>query len=235
MPMYICKEDNSNKFWSYSEDGNEVTIEWGRIGLSGQSQVKNFSSDGEKRRFITKKVQEKIDKGYKESDDKELQKEKQTADLIGHQNKIHRMEFVRRVDDDLHVLPSYDPSQGVYVEIMNSWKREIVRFFITKKESFEVEGITEERDKYDNQIISCSEMRTSYSQFVNAIRTHLRTLSQTIVQTIGMLGRRLEGGSDEDGVGVSPAVNLADMIMSKASMDGQVARKFASLGRILEI
>ncbi len=31
MPMYICKEDNSNNFWEYIEDGNTITIKWGRM------------------------------------------------------------------------------------------------------------------------------------------------------------------------------------------------------------
>jgi len=48
MPTFINKVDQSNKFWRYSFlAGNEVKVEWGRIGLAGQSQVKNFNSSWE--------------------------------------------------------------------------------------------------------------------------------------------------------------------------------------------
>jgi predicted DNA-binding WGR domain protein len=60
MPTFINKIDQSNKFWRYSFlAGNEVKVEWGRIGLAGQSQIKNFNSSWERQRYIEKMVAEK--------------------------------------------------------------------------------------------------------------------------------------------------------------------------------
>lgn len=56
-------QTNNNKFWNGKlyDDGSVVT-EWGRIGMTSQS--KTFPNEGE--RFLTKKMNEKLKKGYTE-------------------------------------------------------------------------------------------------------------------------------------------------------------------------
>jgi len=48
----------------------------------------SFSSQGSMHAFISDKVSEKLRKGYREASENELQKEVQTAKLLGIENKI---------------------------------------------------------------------------------------------------------------------------------------------------
>jgi predicted DNA-binding WGR domain protein len=66
MPIFVCQDESSNKFWDYEVNGNDAIIKWGRLGLVGQVQVKSFSVKFDRDDFIDKKVREKISGGYKE-------------------------------------------------------------------------------------------------------------------------------------------------------------------------
>src|SRR5881397_2863176 len=79
MPIFINRENQSNKYWKYQVNGLSVHVSWGRIGGSAESQVKTFSSQGSMHAFISDKVSEKLRKGYREASENELQKEVQTA------------------------------------------------------------------------------------------------------------------------------------------------------------
>ena len=91
MPIFINRENQSNKFWKYDVNGLSVHVSWGRIGGSSESQVKTFSSHGSMHDFISTKVSEKTRKGYREASENELLKEVQTAKSLGIENKIQRL------------------------------------------------------------------------------------------------------------------------------------------------
>jgi predicted DNA-binding WGR domain protein len=57
---------SSAKFWEVRVQGSEVLIRFGRIGAEGQRQTLVFSSPAEALRQAEKRVQQKLDKGYRE-------------------------------------------------------------------------------------------------------------------------------------------------------------------------
>lgn len=57
-------EGNSDKFWKIKLEGNSFTVHFGRVGTSGQSQTKTFSSAAEAQKNYDKLVAEKLKKGY---------------------------------------------------------------------------------------------------------------------------------------------------------------------------
>ena len=62
-------EGSSNKFWAITVDGKEFTVEFGRLGTTGQTQTKKFSSDAAARQGADKLIAEKTKKGYQEVGD----------------------------------------------------------------------------------------------------------------------------------------------------------------------
>jgi predicted DNA-binding WGR domain protein len=63
---YRFEEGTSKKFWRIGVDGNDLIVEYGRIGTKGQRVVKTYSSPAQAKREETKLVLEKTRKGYTE-------------------------------------------------------------------------------------------------------------------------------------------------------------------------
>ncbi|HTU19290.1 MAG TPA: DUF4132 domain-containing protein, partial [Gemmataceae bacterium] len=61
-------EGSSNKFWAITVEGQEFTVEFGRVGTKGQTQTKQFASDAAAQQAADKLIAEKTKKGYKEVD-----------------------------------------------------------------------------------------------------------------------------------------------------------------------
>lgn len=59
-------EGKSAKFWEISRDGHDVTVCFGRIGTSGQTQTKSFGDLASAEQHLQKLVDEKTKKGYVE-------------------------------------------------------------------------------------------------------------------------------------------------------------------------
>jgi predicted DNA-binding WGR domain protein len=57
---------NSRKFWAVAQEGNSLHIRFGRIGTSGQTQVKTFADEARAAREVAKLIAEKTGKGYVE-------------------------------------------------------------------------------------------------------------------------------------------------------------------------
>jgi predicted DNA-binding WGR domain protein len=66
MTEYRFEEGTSKKFWRIGVDGNDLIVEYGRIGNKGQRVVKSFNSTDQAKREETKLVLEKTKKGYVE-------------------------------------------------------------------------------------------------------------------------------------------------------------------------
>jgi predicted DNA-binding WGR domain protein len=66
MTEYRFEEGTSKKFWRIGVDGNDLIVEYGRIGSKGQRVVKTYSSPAQAKREETKLVLEKTRKGYAE-------------------------------------------------------------------------------------------------------------------------------------------------------------------------
>src|SRR5260370_40247926 len=132
MPIYINREDQHNKYWQYRVEGLRVHVSWGRIGGKSDSQMKTFSSPGSLHAFIDDKVSEKLRKGYREASETELKKEAQTAKSLGIENKIKRLLWVDLKGKTLPLLSNYDPSEYIYVELLNSWRKEVTRLLLSR-------------------------------------------------------------------------------------------------------
>ena len=61
----------SNKFWEIDLKVNQVAITFGRIGIKNPaSQVKEFSSKDDAKKYAERKIREKINKGYLDKNSK---------------------------------------------------------------------------------------------------------------------------------------------------------------------
>lgn len=59
-------EGSSSKFWAIEQSGKGFTVTFGRIGTTGQTQTKEFGSEGEAQKAAEKLIAEKTKKGYTE-------------------------------------------------------------------------------------------------------------------------------------------------------------------------
>ncbi len=234
MPTYINKQDSSNKFWKYTFlNGNSVKVEWGRIGLPGQSQVKDFGSDWERQRFVQKMVDEKLRKGYEESSEQGLQAEVKTAQTLGHKNKIRRMEWVDLKGRALQILNAYDPKRFIYVEVMDSWSKGITRLLISRSENWEIRGSVSEFDRR----LTFGERGAVFGEkvkFVEAVRQKLKDLAVTVTTAIKTIKFAAVGARnlfDDEGGEAEEATPVLDNLAANTGLDRRVVTKFAALGQ----
>lgn len=64
---FIYSDEKSNKFWRIELNGSEFTTTYGRVGASGQSTIKQFSSDEKAFAASEKLIEQKVSKGYVET------------------------------------------------------------------------------------------------------------------------------------------------------------------------
>lgn len=243
--VYICQEDHHNKVWSYEEIGSDkVKVTWGRVGEDGQSQTKEFGSQSSRDRFIESKVAEKEKKGYKLVTSEQLQQEVQTAQDLGTQNKIAKIQWVSRMNNTLTHIANYDPTKYVYVEVLNSWNKEVTRLLLSKTDSLILEGEIEEegrRIKFGRADTATGEGR----KFVEAVRGYLRRLYSQIKAVVSVkfaaVGARklVLGDDDEEGDKTwenTPEMTAVYESVSDAGASKQVISKFAACGaRLLDL
>lgn len=242
MPLYICQEGQSNKYWRYDIDGLKVTCEWARVGreASAERLTKTFSSVSERDAFIAGKIREKEKKKYRLVTAAEHAEEASIAQELGTQYKIHRVLWVaQRSATQLEQLSEYDPNESVYVEVVNSYSRgstlagkEVIRLLLTRKESHRIYSDVVEQ----GQTLTVAGFNKAIgmdSGFVNAVRRKLKAMAQVVVAAVatikvGALGARGLFDDDEE-MQAAAAPVLAQF--TNQGMAAQVVSKFASLGR----
>ena len=64
MTTYLTHTNGHYKFWEVEVHGSQVFCVWGRIGTAGQSKVFDFISYNEAFSYASKKVSQKLAKGY---------------------------------------------------------------------------------------------------------------------------------------------------------------------------
>ncbi|NMQ19992.1 WGR domain-containing protein [Candidatus Competibacter phosphatis] len=64
----IFQDSKSNKFWRARCIGNNLEVNFGRIGSQGQSQAKRYDSPEDAARELEKQAREKYKKGYVDGD-----------------------------------------------------------------------------------------------------------------------------------------------------------------------
>src|SRR5438874_372325 len=67
MRTFEFTEGTSNKFWNIELTGTSYTVQFGRIGTTGQTQLKTFADAGAAQRAHDKAIAEKVGKGYVET------------------------------------------------------------------------------------------------------------------------------------------------------------------------
>ena len=64
MPRYEFSEGTLHKFWEIELSGALFTTTHGKVGMSGQSSLAEFTSDAEAKREYDRLIAEKIREGY---------------------------------------------------------------------------------------------------------------------------------------------------------------------------
>jgi predicted DNA-binding WGR domain protein len=64
----IFQDSKSNKFWRARCIGNNLEVNYGRIGSQGQTQAKRYDSPEDAARELEKQAREKYKKGYVDGD-----------------------------------------------------------------------------------------------------------------------------------------------------------------------
>ena len=62
----ICQDGTSSKFWNIEFSGKSFTVTYGKIGTTGTSQTKKFTTPEACKKEADKLVKEKLKKGYHE-------------------------------------------------------------------------------------------------------------------------------------------------------------------------
>lgn len=235
MPIFINRENQSNKFWKYEVNGLTVHVSWGRIGGTTESQVKTFSSHGSMHDFINTKVSEKLRKGYREASENELHKEIQTAKSLGIENKIQRLLWVELSGRTLRLLNAYDPAKYVYVEVLNSWSKEITRLLLSRGGSWQLGDSISEFDR----TISFETKRPvsgERERFANTVRQMLRDMAVTVTEALKTVKFAAVGARNlfDNETSAADVPELDEI--AAPGFDRQVISKFAALGqRMLEL
>jgi len=236
---YINQEGIHNKFWSYDVDGNKVTYRWGRVGLKGQSKTKEYSSNQAAMSDVWKLVSQKEKKGYRVVEEEELKREVRVAQKLGVQFKIQDLKWVHRNSNKLTEIDEYDPNKWVYVEIVNSWKKDVTRLLLGKRESYRLgAGIMKGsfREMHIGEIAPVSDF-----SFANAVRSYLNELAAEVFEIVDRTVKIAAGGVRRLSLGCgskskvtltkSETDNVVKQVAStRSSVNTKVLRKFAALG-----
>ncbi|ENK3692585.1 WGR and DUF4132 domain-containing protein [Escherichia coli] len=83
MRHFIYQDEKSHKFWAVEQQGNELHINWGKVGTNGQSQVKSFADAAAAEKAGLKLIAEKVKKGdVEQAKDNSLQPSQTVTDSL---------------------------------------------------------------------------------------------------------------------------------------------------------
>lgn len=86
--VFVFQDFKSQKFWSIDVVGTDVTVNYGKLGTDGQTQVKNFATTEEAEKAANKLIAEKTKKGYVE-----------TAEETAREMKVEAKKFALSYDE----------------------------------------------------------------------------------------------------------------------------------------
>ena len=78
--VFVFQDFKSQKFWSIDVVGTDVTVNYGKLGTDGQTQVKNYATTEEAEKAAGKLIAEKTKKGYVETAEETAREMKVEAD-----------------------------------------------------------------------------------------------------------------------------------------------------------
>lgn len=235
MPRWTFQQGTNNKWWGYDlKGGTSVTVKWGRIGREGQSKEYGFGSSSERDSWLNKKVREQERDGYRAESDESLAVKSEVAQVLGTRNTIIRVEFVRREDHTLKIIGTYEPTQFVYCEVLDSYSsnkdKKTTRVLLSKDQSFIVEGTAEE-----SREIECDTIRevSKTDQLVRGVREYLKRLAQKVEvaarRMIGLGERKLKLGLEgEEEFVRTESVSIGDEVYKEVESEGGASRQVVS-------
>lgn len=233
--IYINNENQSNKFWSYSLTGTTVVCKWGRIGNDPDKVTKTFPSIPAANKFIQQKIKEKERKGYKLVTKEKLNDEVSTAKELGVRNKVKTMLFCSKSGNKLTELGGYDPEQYVYVEVLDSWNKNMTRLLLSKTETWTIDSnssfIKTGKTISANKLNRISDGDT----FAVAVRGILKRMSAQVVQilkSVKFAAMGVRNLFDDDDTQSTPSVDVQEALktIDSSGFDPSVISKFASMG-----
>jgi uncharacterized protein (TIGR02996 family) len=71
MRTFVFQDAKSHKFWNIDLQGKSFTVNFGKVGSKGQTQMKDFADDAKTQKAHDKLVAEKLAKGYVETTPKQ--------------------------------------------------------------------------------------------------------------------------------------------------------------------
>jgi predicted DNA-binding WGR domain protein len=230
---FVCKTATSNKWWKIEFQGNNtVCCTFARLGLQcSRPSVKSFSSAYAMRSFARKKIQEKLDEGYKHETEETVEHEAKVAKLLGTQYKIQMIKYVSKVEGKKIYYgdaKDYRPENGVVASIVNSWKpSEAITLWLTKDWAKEILGMHSVDDYW-----VVDEMQMAEPNFARGVREYLKQAARKVKQvinTFATLGNRVLFGEDEEESQGSQELIQA-VSKQNPELGSQLVLQFAALG-----
>jgi len=113
--VFVNIAANNNKFWSAKIDGNNVIVNWGRIGCQPQEKIHSFHTQSSAQQKFNSLKSNKISKGYRvaikdlDSTQPELIKQgirllEQIKPLVEQRN--YKSHFIRLLEEYLKIVPT---------------------------------------------------------------------------------------------------------------------------------
>jgi uncharacterized protein (TIGR02996 family) len=159
MPRYELSDGSSNKFWEITLDGKSFKTTFGKIGSTGQTQLKQFSSDADAKKAYEKLIAEKTKKGYEAVGGGKAKKSKQPAApaIAAKRNP----ELEKAIDNDPYDTTAYsvyadwlqdqgDP-RGELIALQLAKKDKAAKALIAKHEDYFLGPLADHVKTYDGE------------------------------------------------------------------------------------
>jgi predicted DNA-binding WGR domain protein len=112
--VFVDTVRNSNKFWSAKVEGNQVTVEWGRVGYNSQKKVHSLASHQQAVFKYQNLVAEKHNKGYRKSQ----AHMDRNCEIYEIQRAIQLLNILRRYVQHQNFNESYVDALNQYLKIV---------------------------------------------------------------------------------------------------------------------
>ncbi len=141
--VFVFQDFKSQKFWSIDVAGTDVTVNYGKLGTEGQTQVKNYATTEEAEKAADKLIAEKTKKGYIETAEETAREMKVEAKKFGltYDECDNGVSLLDKILKDKH-LPDYKQLTIGCWSYYSGDCSEIVEGMIANKDKFaHLEGL----------------------------------------------------------------------------------------------
>ena len=142
----VYKDKKSNKFWNIEVSDKSFTVTFGRVGTKGQSNTKTFQSKDTCKKEVEKLIQQKMKKGYKDTEGEKVTPPKKTIFGFDSFEKEHNLKFPKRYKD-FFTTGECEKYKGLYVSDLPHYSSDTrfkVKFMLPDFDLFTWHGISRE-------------------------------------------------------------------------------------------